>query len=64
MSSNIHILSTNISRHKIAGMSLVAERHQNKYGSAIVMREGIKVENVYERVQGNLEITTIVVVVV
>ena len=51
---------TNLSRPKIAGMSLVAERPHNKYGSAILIREDLKVENVYERVQGTAEQITIV----
>ena len=50
---------TNLSRPKIAGMSLVAERPHNKYGSAILIRVDIKVENVYERVQGTVELITI-----
>ena len=41
-------------------MSLVAERPHNKYGSAILIREDLKVENVYERVQGTVELITIV----
>ena len=44
---------------KIAGMSLVAER-PHKYGSTILIRDDLKVENVYERVQGTVEIITIV----
>ena len=40
-------------------MSLVAERH-HKYGSAILIREDLKVKNVYERVQGTVELITIV----
>ena len=51
---------TILSRPKIAGMSLVAERPHNKYGSAILIREDLKVENVYERVQGTVELITIV----
>ena len=51
---------TNLSRPKISGMLLVAERPHNKYGSAIHIREGLKVGNVYERVQGNVELVTIV----
>ena len=49
---------TNLSRPKIAGMSLVAECPQ--YGSAILIREDLKVENIYERVQGTVELITIV----
>ena len=45
---------------KIAEMSLVAERPHNKYGSAILIREDLKVENVYEIVQGTVELITIV----
>ena len=43
---------TNLSRPKIAGMSLVDERPHNMYGSGILVREDLLVENVYERVQG------------
>ena len=46
---------------KIAGMSLVAERPNNKYGSDILIRDDLKVYNVYKRVQGTVELTTIVV---
>ena len=49
-----------ISKPKIAGMSLVAERPHNKCGSAILIKEDLKVENVYERVQGTVVIITIV----
>ena len=45
---------------QIAGMSLVAERPHNKYGSAILIRDDLKVDNVYERVQGTVELITIV----
>ena len=51
---------TQLSRPKIAGMSLVAERPHNKYGSAILIKEGRKVENIYERVQGTGKLSTIV----
>ena len=51
---------TNLSWPKIAGMSLVAARPHNKYGSAILIREDLQVENVYERVQWTVELTTIV----
>ena len=51
---------TNLSRPKVAGMSLVAERPHTKYGSDILIREDLKVENVYERVQGTVELITIV----
>ena len=57
-------IPTNLSRSKIAGMSLVAERPHNKYGSAILIREDVNVENVYERVQGTVELITIVMSVV
>ena len=49
----------NLSRPKIAGMPLVAERPHNKYGYAIFNREDLKAENVYERVQGTVELITI-----
>ena len=45
---------------KIAGMSLVAERPYTKYGSAVLIREDLKVENVYEKVQRTVELITIV----
>ena len=51
---------TNLSKPKIAGMSLVAERPHNNYDSAILIRDDLKVENVYERVQGTVELITIV----
>ena len=44
----------------MAGLSLVAERPQNKYGAAILIRGDLKVDNVYERVQGTVELITIV----
>ena len=50
---------TNLSRPKVAGISLVAERPHNKYGSAILIRDDLKVDNVYERVQGTVELITI-----
>ena len=46
--------STNLLRPKISGMSLVVERPHNKYGSAILIRNDMKVKKIYERVQGNL----------
>ena len=39
---------THLTRPKIAGMSLVAERPHNKYGSAILIRDDLKVDDVYE----------------
>ena len=51
---------TNLTRPKIAGMSLVAEHPHNKYGSAILIRDDLKVDNFYERVQGTVELITIV----
>ena len=41
-------------------MSLVAERPHNKYGSVILIRDDLKVDNVYERVQRIVELITIV----
>ena len=41
---------TNLSWPKIAGMSLVAERPHNKYGSAILIRDDLNIDTVYERV--------------
>ena len=32
----------------------------NRYGSAILIRDNLKDENVYERLQGTVELTTIV----
>ena len=51
---------TNLPTPKIAGMSLVVERPHNKYGSAFLIRNDLKVEKIYERVQGTVEIITIV----
>ena len=53
-------VSTKLSRPKIAGMPLVVERPHNKYGSTILIRDDLKVKNVYERVQGTVELITIV----
>ena len=44
---------TNLPRTKIAGMSLAA-------GSGILIRDDLKVDNIYERVQGCVELITIV----
>ena len=44
-------ISTNLSRPKIARMPIVAYRPNNKYGSAIVIRDDLKVENVYAKEQ-------------
>ena len=52
--------STNLARPKIAGMSLVVERPHNKYGSAILIRNDLKVKKIYERIQGIVELITIV----
>ena len=52
--------STNLPRPKIAGMSLVVEHPHNKYGNAILIRNDLKVNNIYERVQGTVELITIV----
>ena len=52
--------STNLPRPNIAGMSLVVERPHSKYGSAILIRNGLKVKKIYERVQGTVELITIV----
>ena len=52
--------STNLPRPKIAGMSLVVERPHNKYGSAILIRNDLKVKKIYERIQGTVELITIV----
>ena len=37
-------------------MSLVAEHPHNRYGSAILIRNDLKIDNVYERVQGTVEL--------
>ena len=55
-----HHKPTNLPRPKIAGMSLVAECPHKKYGSAIHIRDDLKVENIYEREQGTVETITIV----
>ena len=44
----------------LAGMSLVIEHLHNKYGSAILIRDDLKVDNVYERLQGTVELITVV----
>ena len=41
-------------------MSLVVERPHSKYGSAILIRNDLKVKKIYERVQGTGELITIV----
>ena len=51
--------ATNLQRPKIAGMSLVVERPHNKYGSAILIRNDLKVMKIYERVQGTVVITIV-----
>ena len=50
-------IHTHLSMPNIAGMSLLAER-PHKYGSSssILIRDDLKVENVYERVQGIVEL--------
>ena len=53
-------IPTNLSRPKIDVMSLAAERRHNKYGSAILIRDDLKVENVYERVEGTVVLITMV----
>ena len=53
--------STNHPRPKISGMSLVVERPHSKYGSAILIRNDLKVKKIYERVQGTMELITIVI---
>ena len=47
---------TNLSRPKIAGMSLIVERPHNEYGRGILIRDDLKVDNVYERVQGTVKL--------
>ena len=44
--------STNLPRPNIAGMSLVVERPHNKYGSAILIRNDLKVKKIYEDNEG------------
>ena len=41
-------------------LSLVVERLHKKYGSAILIRNDQKVNKIYERAQGTVEIITIV----
>ena len=41
-------------------MSLVVERQHSKYGSAILIRNDLKVKKIYEIVQGTVELITIV----
>ena len=51
--------SINLPRPKIAGMSLIVEHPHNKYGNDILIRNDLKVKKIYERVQGTVEIITI-----
>ena len=51
--------STNLPRPEIAEMSLVVEP-PHKYGRTILIRNDLKVKKIYERVQGTVEIITIV----
>ena len=44
----------------MAGMLLVIECPHNKYGSAILIQNDMKVNKIYERVQGTVEIITLV----
>ena len=48
-----------LSRPNIAGMSLVAERPHNNYGSDILIRDDLEIDNVYERVQEAVELITV-----
>ena len=41
-------------------VTIVVERPHNKYGSAILIRNDLKVKKIYERVPGTVEIITIV----
>ena len=52
--------TTNLLRFKIVGMLLVAQHPHNKYGRAILIRDDLMVENIYDRVQGTVELITIV----
>ena len=54
--------STNLPRPKITGMSLVVDpvRPHNKYGSAILIQNDLKVKKIYQRGQRTVEIITIV----
>ena len=45
---------TILSSPNIAGLSQVDKRPYTKYGSAILIKDDLKVESVYERVQGSL----------
>ena len=51
---------SNASRPKIAGMSLVAESPHKKYGSAILIRDDLKVKSISVSVQGSVELITVV----
>ena len=52
--------ATNLPRPKIAGMSLVAECPHNKHGSAILIRDDLKVKSISVCEDGNVELVTIV----
>ena len=51
--------ATHLSRPKIAGMTLVAERPHNKYGSAILIRDDLKVKSVSVSDVGDVDLITI-----
>ena len=53
-------ISINLPRPKIAGKSLVSEHPYKKYNSAILICNDMKIENIYKRVHGNVEIITMV----
>ena len=52
--------ATHLARPKIAGMTLIAERPHNKYGSAVLLRDDLKVKSIYVSVQGEVELITAV----
>ena len=56
----VSLRNTPIHQSPKAGMSLVVERPHIKYGSAILIRNDLKVKKIYERVQGTVELITIV----
>ena len=52
-------IAPHLTRPKITGMTLVAERPRIKYGSAILIRSDLKVKGVYVWEQDNVELISI-----
>ena len=50
---------SHLARPKITGMTLIAERHHSKYGSAILIRSEMKVKGVSVWDQDNVELISI-----